>query len=203
MPDGPDPAADAATGWAGGFTCVLGNPPWDKVDFEDKKYFSVVEPSIAALAGQVRRARITSWQRENPDEGARYRAARRKVKSTFLFANSSGAFPLCARGLTVPGVNSLQTDRLFAELFARITTSVGRLGCIVPTAIATSAGGQYLFGDFTKRGAVASLYDFENRKPLFPAVHRSYSFCLLSLVGKALREPVARYAFFLARHLRP
>jgi hypothetical protein len=198
VPDGPDPAADAATGWAGGFTCVLGNPPWDKVDFEDKKYFSVVEPSIAALAGQVRRARITSWQRENPDEGARYRAARRKVKSTFLFANSSGAFPLCARGLTVPGVNSLQTDRLFAELFARITTSVGRLGCIVPTAIATGAGGQYLFGDFTKRGAVASLYDFENRKPLFPAVHRSYSFCLLSLVGKALREPVARYAFFLA-----
>ena len=30
---------DAATGWAGGFSCVLANPPWDKVDFEDKKYF--------------------------------------------------------------------------------------------------------------------------------------------------------------------
>ena len=197
VPDGPDPAVDPATGWSGGFTCLLGNPPWDKVDFEDKKYFSKVEPSIAALAGQKRRARIAEWQRENPDEAARYRAARRKVKSTFLFASSSGAFPLCAKGLTVKGVNSLQTDQLFAERFAAIAAPDGRVGCIIPTAIATGAGGQYLFRDFTERGAVASLYDFENRKPFFPGVHASQKFCLLSLVGKALREPVARFAFFL------
>jgi Eco57I restriction-modification methylase len=197
VPGSPDPDVDPAAGWSGGFTCVLGNPPWDKVDFEDKKYFSVIEPSIAALTGQTRRARITEWQRENPDEGARYRAARRKVKSTFLFASSSGVYPLCAKGLTVPGVNSLQTDRLFAELFARIAAAVGRLGCIIPTAIATGAGGQYLFGDFTKRGSVASLYDFENRKPLFPDVDSRQSFCLLTLAGMALREPAAKFAFFL------
>lgn len=197
VPDGGGTDIDPDTGWVGGFTVLLGNPPWDKVDFEDKKYFSVVEPSIAALTGQTRRARITEWQRENPDEGGRYRAARRKVKSTLQFASNSGAFPLSAKGLTVPGVNSLQTDRLFAELFVRIAAAFSRLGCIIPTAIATGAGGQYLFGDLTKRGGVASLYDFENRKPLFSAVHRSYSFCLLSVAGKALREPVARYAFFL------
>ena len=69
VPDGADPAVDPATGWSGGFTCLLGNPPWDKVDFEDKKYFSVVEPSIAALAGQRRRARITEWAAREP--GAR------------------------------------------------------------------------------------------------------------------------------------
>ncbi len=197
VPDGPDPAADAATGWAGGFSCVLGNPPWDKVDFEDKKYFSVVEPSIAALAGQARRSRITAWQLENPDDGARYRAARRKVKSTFAFASSSAAFPLSARGLTVKGVNSLQTDQLFAERFAAITAPDGRSGCIIPTAIATGAGGQYLFREFTERGAVASLYDFENRKQLFPDVDSRQKFCLLSLAGKAVREPAARFAFFL------
>ena len=104
-----------------------------------------------------------SGSEENPEEGARYRAARRKVKATFLFASSSGAFPLCAKGLTVKGVNSLQTDQLFAERFAAIAAPVGRVGCIIPTAIATGAGGQYLFRDFTERGAVASLYDFENQ----------------------------------------
>ena len=77
---------------------LLANPPWDKVDFEDKKYFSVVEPSIAALAGQKRRDRITEWEKEHPEEGERYRAARRKVKATFLFAGSSGAYPNCAQG---------------------------------------------------------------------------------------------------------
>lgn len=50
---------------------------------------------------------------------------------------------------------------------------------------------------FTERGAVASLYDFENRRQLFPAVDSRQKFCLLSLAGKAVREPAARFAFFL------
>jgi Eco57I restriction-modification methylase len=197
VPDDADPTVDPATGWSGGFTCLLGNPPWDKLDFEDKKYFNKVEPSIAALAGQKRRARIIEWQQENLDQATRYRTERRKIKSTFLFASSSGAFPLCAKGLTLMGVTKLQIDQLFAERFTMLAAPVGHIGCIIPTAVATAAGGQYLFRSFTERDAIASLYDFENRKPLFPEVHSSYRFCLLSLVGKALREPAARYAFFL------
>lgn len=197
VPDDADPTVDPDTGWSEGFTCLLGNPPWDKLDFEEKKYFSKVEPSIAALAGQNRRVRITEWQQENPGQAVRYRSDRRKIKTTFLFASSSGVFPLCARGLTLMGVTKLQIDQLFAERFAALAAPVGRVGCIIPTAIATAAGGQYLFQDFTQRSAIASLYDFENHKPLFPDVHRSYNFCLLSLVGKGLREPAARYAFFL------
>ncbi|MEU1378725.1 Eco57I restriction-modification methylase domain-containing protein [Streptomyces albidoflavus] len=193
---------DPATGWSGGFSCVVGNPPWDKVDFEDKKYFSVVEPSIAAIAGTARRTKIAEWEAENeragnPEAGRRYRLARRMVKSTFLFAGASGAFPLCGKGLTIKGVNSLQTDQLFAERFATIAAPRSRFGCIVPTAIATGAGAQYLFSDFTRRGAVAALYDFENRKSLFVGVDSRYKFCVLALVGRELREPAARYAFFL------
>ena len=55
-----------------------------------------------------------------------------------------------------------------------------------------------MFASFAMRGAVASLFDFENRgSRFFPGVHASYKFCLISLAGKALREPVARYAFYL------
>jgi hypothetical protein len=198
VPDGADSSVDPATGWSGGFTCVLGNPPWEKLEFEDKKYFSSVEPSISDLAGQKRRIRITAWERENPAEADRYRAARRRVKSTLLFASSANVFPMCAKGLTVKGVNSLQTDQLFAERSAAITAPVGRLGCIIPTAVATGASGQYLFGDLTQRGGVVSLLDFENQgKRFFPAVDSRYRFCLLSLTGKAMREPTARFAFFL------
>jgi hypothetical protein len=190
-------AVNPGTGWSGGFSCLLGNPPWDKVDFKDKEYFGSVEPSIAALAGQTRRSRIAAWERDNPEQGAHYRAARYKLKAAFHFAGDSGAFPFCAKGLTLKGVTKLQTDQLFAERFAAIVAPVGRVGCIIPTAIATGAGGQYLFRDFAERGAVASLYDFENSKPLFPDVHRSYKFCLLTLAGQKLREPEARFAFFL------
>lgn len=189
---------DPATGWAGGFSCVLGNPPWDKVDFEDKKYFDVVEPSIAAISGTARRTRIAEWCEEYPDAGERYWAARRRVKSTFLFAGSSGVFPLCGKGLSVKGVTMLQTDQLFAERFMTIVAPPGRIGCIIPTAIATSAGAQFLFGDLTYRGAISHLYDFENRRPLFIGVDSRYRFCMLSLVGRDLREPAAAFAFYLA-----
>ncbi|MFF5183446.1 Eco57I restriction-modification methylase domain-containing protein [Streptomyces sp. NPDC000345] len=199
---------DPATGWAGGFSCVVGNPPWDKVDFEDKKYFSVVDPEIAAISGTARRTRIVEWEEEHPAEGTRYREARRTVKGTFHFAGDSGVFPLCGKGLTVKGVNSLQTDTLFAERMSNVVASEGRFGVILPTAIATGAGSQHLFSDFTRRGVLVSLYDFENRRPKNPAlpkggkwfesVHSSYKFCLLSLTGRAARVPAARFGFFLS-----
>ncbi|MEV5821179.1 DNA methyltransferase [Micromonospora haikouensis] len=193
----PRPDLDPVTGWSGGFSCVLGNPPWDRAEFEDKKYFSVVEPSIAEIAGVARSKRIKEWESEYPESGKRYRAERRKLKATFMFAAASGVFPLCAKGLTAGGVTKLQVDQLFAELFTSVVAAEGRLGCIVPTGIATSAGAQYLFSGLTQRGAIASLFDFENIKPLFVGVHASYKFCLLSLVGSRLREPSAKFAFFL------
>ena len=204
-----DPAGvDPATGWGGGFSCVVGNPPWDKVDFEDKKYFSVVDPEIAEIAGTARRTRIEEWEQENPEPGRRYREARRAVKGTFHFAGDSGVFPLCSKGLTVKGVNSLQTDALFAEQMTNMTSAKGRFGLVLQTSIATGAGSQHLFGDFVERGALASLYDFENRRPKsaalpeggkwFESVHSSYKFCLLSLTGRAAHATVSQIGFFLS-----
>jgi hypothetical protein len=192
-----NPDADEDTGWSGGFTCVLANPPWDRLEFEDKKYFSVVDPSIAELAGAKLHTAVAAWLKEDSARAERYQTERRKLKATSMFASSAGAFPLCAKGLTAGGVTKLQVDQLFAEWFTTVTAPVGRAGCIVPSAIATGAGGQFLYGDLTARSAITSLYDFDNRKPLFPAVHSSYKLCLLSLTGNALREPAARYAFFL------
>ncbi|WP_328505651.1 Eco57I restriction-modification methylase domain-containing protein [Streptomyces sp. NBC_00391] len=201
VPDEPSaPEVDPVTGWAGGFDCVLGNPPWDRLEFEDKKYFSAIEPSIAEISGATaRERRIAAWMEENPEAGHRYLAARRKLKSTFMFTGGSNAFPLCAKGLALGGVTKLQVDQLFTERFVSITAPRGRCGTIVPTQIATGAGAQFFFQDLTRRGAVKHLYDFENgkRERLFPAVHSSYQFALLSLTGRALGEPAAEFAFFL------
>jgi len=189
---------DEATGWAGGFSCILANPPWDRLEFEDKKYFSVVEPSIAELSGAAMSRAITAWLAEHEGQAKRYRADLRGLKATTLFASASGVFPLCAKGLTAGGVTKLQVDQLFAERFTEIVASAGRIGCIIPSAIATGAGGQFLFGDLVSREAIASLSDFENRgKRFFPGVDARYTFCLLVLAGRGSREPAARYAFAL------
>ncbi|WP_113703183.1 Eco57I restriction-modification methylase domain-containing protein [Nonomuraea lactucae] len=192
-----DTDIDSFNGWAGGFSCVLGNPPWDRLEFEDKKYFSVVEPRIAETAGAARHERISTWEKEHPDAGARYRAERHKLKSTSHFAGSSGIFPLCAKGLTAGGVTKLQADQLFAEQFTRLVAPKSRFGCIIPTAIATNAGAQFLFSNLSQRGGLKLFYDFENSNKLFPGVHASYKFCLLSGTGIGLREPMAQFSFFL------
>ena len=185
------------TGWTGGFTVLLGNPPWDRLEFEDKKYFSTVEPSIAGLSGSALSAAKTAWLAEDGERDALYRAARRTVKATAMFASNSGAFPLCAKGLAVPGVTKLQVDQLFVEQFTSTTSPDGRSGCIVPSSIATGAGGQILFGSLVERGALNSLYDLVNLGRRFFDIHPGEKFCLLSAVGAASREPAARYAFSL------
>ena len=38
VPD--DGSADPATGWTGGFSCVVGNPPWERVKIQDKEFFA-------------------------------------------------------------------------------------------------------------------------------------------------------------------
>ncbi|MGE5765372.1 MAG: hypothetical protein ACM3ZF_16345 [Mycobacterium leprae] len=68
---------------------------------------------------------------------------------------------------------------------------------ILPTGIATDATTQYFFRDLVESGSLASLYDFENRKPLFEGVDSRFKFCLLTLAGRGWREVAADFAFFL------
>ena len=104
-----EPAADPDTGWSGGFTCVLANPPWDKVDFEDRST-SARSSRPLPPSGQKRRVRIAEWEREHPEEGSRYRAARRKVSRRSYSPAARGLSRMVREGLKAPGVNSLQTD---------------------------------------------------------------------------------------------
>ena len=70
---------------------------------------------------------------------------------------------------------------------------------IVPSGIATDDTTKVFFADLVDRLSLVSLYDFENREGVFPGVHRSYKFCLLTLSGADRPSPQAEFAFFLYR----
>ena len=38
---------DPATGWSGGFSCVIGNPPWERVKLQEQEFFASRRPEIA------------------------------------------------------------------------------------------------------------------------------------------------------------
>lgn len=186
-------AVDQATGWAGGFDCVLGNPPWDSVDFREQEFFAQRAPDIAAVSNTSARKRQIAKLQGNPDMLSLYReyvAAKRAVYAESHFLRRSKRLPLTGQG-------NLNLYAVFAEMGRILAGEQGRVGVIVPTGIATDARTQYFFKDLVGHGSIAALYDFENSAPLFPEVHRSFKFSIISLVGRKIRKSTAAFAFFL------
>ncbi|WP_326791586.1 N-6 DNA methylase [Streptomyces sp. NBC_00841] len=184
---------DPATGWAGGFDAVLGNPPWDSVNFPETEFFAVRSPEIAATNNTAARKKKIQALKNSPETVQlyeEYEAAKRRVYGESHFLRISGRYPLTGQG-------NLNLYALFAEDDRILTAGRGRTGAIVPTGIATDARTQYFFKELVSAGSVTALFDFENRAGLFPAVDSRMKFCVLSLTGRNLRESAARFAFFL------
>ncbi|EHY91211.1 Eco57I restriction-modification methylase domain-containing protein [Saccharomonospora azurea] len=191
----PDNGADVAedSGWSGGFSCVLGNPPWERIKLQEQEFFAQRDEEIAKARNAAARKKLIAALKDDPDRSALYaefEAAKRKAEGESHFLRLGGRYPLTGRG-------DINTYAVFAEADRMLTGPRGRMGVIVPTGIATDATTQYFFKNLVEHGSLAALYDFENAAPLFPGVHRSFKFCILSLAGRAVREPAARFAFFL------
>ncbi|MGC9495645.1 Eco57I restriction-modification methylase domain-containing protein [Streptomyces sp. WG7] len=185
-----DGDVDPSVGWAGGFSCVLGNPPWEHLELKEQEFFSSRALHIAEASGAARKKLISALPAENAGLYEEYESAKRQIDGVRNFANNSNVFPLCGRG-------RIKTDPLFAEQGRALIGPGARMGMILPTGIATDAMAQFFFNDLVQTKALATLYDFENSAPLFPDVHRSFKFSVLSVTGRAAAERETRFAFFL------
>jgi len=186
--------AEAAA--AGGFDCVLGNPPWERIKLQEEEFFASRDPQIAAAPNKAARARlIKALEETNPVLFQEFEDARHAAECASKFMRQSSRYPLTA-------VGDVNTYALFAEHFRNLTSAVGRAGVIVPTGIATDDTTKDFFGDLVEKRSLASLFDFENREKLFPAVDSRMKFCLLTLSGAPVKQ--ARFVFFATRveHLR-
>ncbi|MEU3456739.1 DNA methyltransferase [Micromonospora sp. NPDC006766] len=184
---------EPATGWAGGFDCVLGNPPWERIKLQEQEFFAQRDEAIATAANAAARKKLIAALKDDEDRRSLYKefeAAKRKAEGESHFLRNGGRYPLTGRG-------DINTYAVFSETDRILTAPQGRMGVIVPTGIATDATTQFFFKDLVLNGSIVALYDFENAAPLFPGVHRSFKFSILSLAGRALREPAAKFAFFL------
>jgi hypothetical protein len=171
----------------GGFDCVLGNPPWEVQQLDEEEFFASRDPEIAALAGEARKKAIAALETESPRLWAEFQ------KTAFLYA-STNAFVRKGRRYPLTAVGKINTYPLFAETALGLAAPKGRAGMVLPSGIATDDSTSAFFAEISA-GQLVSLIDFENREALFPGVHRSYKFCLLTL-GTA---PAARFSFFLTR----
>ena len=182
---------DPATGWAGGFSCVIGNPPWDQVQLDPREFFASRRPEITNAPNMTARdTMIADLEEDDPSLFGEHKAQQRSSDGMKHFVHSSGLFPLTSYG-------RLNTYSLFAELSRTVISAWGRSGLILPTGIATDSFNQYFFSDLVRSSSIASVYDFENEEKLFPAVHHQFRFCLFAIVGRRIGINMIRLAFRL------
>ena len=178
-----------------GFDCILGNPPWDRVKLQEKEYFAQRVPEIAEAPNKsIRDKKIKALESGTPYEQTIYKefvAAHHDAEAISNFVHGKD-FPDCRFPLT--GVGDVNLYPLFSELFLTLRSVYGTAGFVVPSGIASDAGTKDYFEKISTEGMLKSLFDFENSEGIFPNVHRSFKFCLLTLAPK---EGLSDFAFFL------
>ena len=184
----------------GGFDVVIGNPPWEVMQLEEVEFFESKDPGISELEGQQRKKKIEELQIENPNLWKDYMSEMRLHEATRDFIRSSGRFAMSID-------RKLNTYPVFVELFSNIVKrksnssmpenvvqetqdflSVsndvnrdGLVGIIVPTRIVTEISNARLFSNLVDSKRLISVYDFENRRKIFPDVHPEFRFAILAI----------------------
>ncbi|ORV46322.1 restriction endonuclease [Mycolicibacter engbaekii] len=189
-----DGSAEAATGWSGGFSCVVGNPPWETLQLEDKQFFGNMGRTDIEKApnAAARKKMIAKLEDSEPDLFQLYQAARRQSDATNHLVRG-GRFPLTAQG-------KINTYSVFAENMRTATSSHGAAGIITPTGLATDKTTSEFFKDTLSNRRLYAFYDFDNEAKIFRDVHHAYRFAVTTMTGT--RRPAERTKFaFLNRHV--
>ncbi|MEV5551834.1 DNA methyltransferase [Streptomyces sp. NPDC052309] len=181
------------TGWQGGFDCVLGNPPWERVKIQEKEWFASRDETIADALNAHERKKLIAALSESEDHVDRehyeqFQIALREAAGTTLMLRSSGIFPLTGHG-------DVNTYAVFAERARTLLAPQGLSGLVLPTGIATDLTTARFFGDLVERRQLVAVLDMENEEKLFPDVTNRYSFCLFTICGPGRRQERARLAF--------
>ena len=164
----------------GGFDCVLGNPPWDKIQPEEEKFFSSFRPDIAnAPSAKLRKTLIENLPRDDPRSHLAWSEYKRQIDSTCHFLRSSGV-------LRFSGDGNLNSYRVFTELATNLAGSRGRAGLVAQTGLATDESGKEMFDYLLNTGRLCRFLDFENRGEFFVDVHQQFRFCLVTIRGQGL-----------------
>ncbi|MFE2269834.1 Eco57I restriction-modification methylase domain-containing protein [Streptomyces lavendulae] len=185
---------DERTGWGGGFSCVLGNPPWERVKLQEQEFFATRNEKIATAKNKAARERLIKALATSEESAERtlftsFVSAKRQAEGVSHLLRDSGRFPLTGRG-------DVNTYAVFAETAALGIAPHGRFGLVLPTGIATDATTAPFFSSLVRSARLASFLDFENEAFLLSRdVHHSVRFCLLTVAGRQERVREASFAF--------
>jgi hypothetical protein len=184
----------------GGFDCILGNPPWERIKLQEQEFFEplvehqIFGPYARAIADAKnkggREKIIRQLDESCPDLLTAFQNAKHASECDAKFVRESGCFPLTA-------VGDVNTYTLFAEKTRELACPLGRSGIIVPTGITTDDTTKRFFGDLTKTRTLVGYLGMDNEgsPPIFPGIDHRNKFGFLLMSGRELNIEEPEFTF--------
>lgn len=162
------------------YDVVLGNPPWEKIRFEEKKFYALYSNTVAENHFKSSRTNeITETELNNVQLAEYSKEFKLEIEKAKSDLKKNSFFALSNNG-------ELNTYALFTDAAVKLKTKRGVVGLVLKSAIVTSQVNQNLFNYLTKGNFVVAIYDFINRKKIFNIDSRE-RFCFL-LLGNSKSE---------------
>ena len=185
---------------AGGFDAVITNPPWDRIEQQEKEWFAARGSEIAALEPAARRKAAIAEGVANGDPlCVQYEEVRSQAAAMRLVCRTSGDYPLLSGGRT-------NFYSLFVERALALLNPNGIAGLLTPSGIYSDHTAAEFFRSVSTTGRIGGVYDFENRRgddpdadtaKWFSDVHPQFKFCATIFAGTERRFEETRCGFYL------
>lgn len=170
-----------------GFEAVIGNPPWDAIQFKSKEFFAAFDFEI--LNAHTKRERTAIEQRLTADPicGTQFNVyvesfeeQKRAIDALFEYQKVFIEGDLCGR--------QLDAFRVFMERNAQLLGPAAVTGVVVPSAFHANEGATGVRRLYLEKLALRCCFSFENRNKLFEIDSRFKFALVVAQKGKATEQ---------------
>lgn len=161
-----------------GFQVVLGNPPWEKIRFEERKFLKLYSPSIGSVSNKAKRLTLINELRSVDQHEViglydelttSYAQAKTLIDPRYL-ANARGEIN------TYVAFTLLALQRLAPE---------GHASLVLKSALFTSPNNGTLFSSLLNGGNLSKIWLFSNEKKVFDIDQRErFAVAVFTSCGK-------------------
>lgn len=170
----------------GGLDIIIGNPPWEIWKPNSDEFFGPLDPGYLKLNKRQKTARQKELIAVMPSLARKWDAQKKQIEDGSRYFRDSDCFKY--QRWVVNGRKTSADINLYKIALERFT-QLGNNHChysiLVPDNLATDAGSTGLRHLLFDRYNVEEFLSFDNGKGIFPAVHRSYKFAVLTFNHEA------------------
>ncbi|MFD9975909.1 Eco57I restriction-modification methylase domain-containing protein [Streptomyces sp. NPDC059017] len=147
-------------GWSGGFSCILGNPPWETLSPDTREFFSRSIPGIRGLSKAEKTQKINKLL-EMESHRSEWNNHQRQLFSVAHFLKSSGRYFMYAKGNL--GKGDFNVYRSFIELALTHTRQGGYAAQVAQSGLYSGANATAIREFLINECTWNAIYGFNNK----------------------------------------